>query len=124
MEREPAVLLDVLVERLALDERHHQEQLAVGQGAKVINVDDVLVLHTRSGEGLTLEPATNDLVPRELAEEHLDDLALVREPLVLGDVDGAHATFGKFGPDDVASDWQSDHRIAAAHSFAECTHTC
>ena len=80
--------VEPVAEGLALDERHHVEEVGVGL-ARVEQRQDVRVLEVGRQLDLGQEPLGTDH-GRELGAEHLQgDLAVVTD--VLGQVDGGHS---------------------------------
>ena len=81
---------------------HRDEQVAAG-GAGLVDRDHVRVVERRGEPGLADEPLPEAFVLGELGREHLErDLPL--EPVVLGEVDDAHAAAAERALDPVARD--------------------
>ena len=105
---ELAVGVEVLGEADAADQLDHEVGAAVGELAGVDRAGDVRVIDAGGGDGLALEAGAGLGVARELGADDLDrDLLAQLE--VLGDVDGAHATFTE----------QLDDAVAAVDDLAD-----
>jgi hypothetical protein len=105
---ELAVGVEVLGEADAADQLDHEVGAAVGELAGVDRAGDVGVIDAGGGDGLALEAGAGLGVARELGADDLDrDLLAQLE--VLGDVDGAHATFTE----------QLDDAVAAVDDLAD-----
>ena len=89
---QPPVALDLLAQRLPLDELHHQIGDAAGL-AEVEGADDVRVVQPAGGVELLLEALDQDGVAGHVLRHDLDghDRAAVA---AAGAVDGAHAALG------------------------------
>ena len=77
--REPALALEEIAERLALEQLHHQEERAVVGGAGVEHRDAVGVIEPDADERLALEPRLGFLAAAQERVQHLD--GDVRAPL-------------------------------------------
>ena len=107
---ELVMLSEMSFERLPIQERHHEKQLAVGQRSKVVDLDDIAVVESRRCRGFTLETCTDHRVVRELAEQNLDDL-LGRQDFVNGQVNHSHTSLRDLLADDVVADHEADQGI-------------
>jgi hypothetical protein len=91
-----------LVERLAVEERHHHVRPAAVL-ADVQDRDDVVVVELGGGAGLAQEPLAVDSAGGERRLERLDrDLAA--EPRVLGEVHRAHPALAELAEHEVLAD--------------------
>jgi hypothetical protein len=104
-------LVEVHVERFAIEERDHHEELAVLERAEVVHAQDLVVLEQRGGLGLAAKPPADHRVPGIRRQQHLDHLERVRQLLVAGEVDHAHASLGELLLDAEREDRLSDQRI-------------
>ena len=68
--RQPAIAVEPLLERLALDERHHDVRDAA-RLADVIDGDDASMPERRDRLGLAAEPLQHGLIHHQLGREHL-----------------------------------------------------
>jgi hypothetical protein len=105
---QPAHALQTLVERLALEQLHHDERRAVGVVAEVVDLHDAGV-GDRGGGARFIEEARDHLgILRERREENLHRRAAT-EQRVLGEVDRAHAALPEGADDAVATDDVPQH---------------
>ena len=98
---------DAVLERLALQELHGDEGLALVL-VDVVDRTDVGVVEGGAGLGLAPEPLQGDLVAEELLRQELQRDESV-EAGVLGPVDDAHAPGAQLFDDAVVGDGLADH---------------
>ena len=103
--------LDDVRERLAREELHGEEELALAGAAEVRDGDDVRVLQAARRLGLALEAARELVLAAQLRQQDLDGEILAHHR-VLGAIDGAHAAHAEAAHDAVAlADDGADERI-------------
>jgi hypothetical protein len=86
-----AVFFDQILERLALEELHHEVDRPFGQDAEVGDVDDVRMIDRGRGARFAQEAMDRLLVARELRVQHFHRDRLL-DVDVLALIDGAHPT--------------------------------
>ncbi len=101
-------LADAMLQRLAVEQLHHEEPLAVVL-ADVEERADVGVVQRRGDACLALEAFDRLRIARQLRREEFDG-NLPAEPRVLGAIDHSHAAAAEFFDDAVVRDGLADHR--------------